>query len=146
MKKIIIVLFSYAILTGCSYSASTLSYLNVDPEDLSEEIQSYFQSVREENGVHLYFDEENNSMFVYLNASNVAQGDHAETFTDFDVESQEDTLHLLYNSEKTPDISSTSSIHSIIYKVNLNQEYEGVKLFHNGDEASFRSISGDKEE
>ena len=74
MKKILSLLLSVAVLTGCSYSASSLSYLNVDQESLNKEIQSYFQSVNEENGVHLYFAEENNSMFVYLNASYVAQG------------------------------------------------------------------------
>lgn len=142
MKKIIIVLFSIVILNGCSYSASTLSYLNVDQEDLSEEIQSYFQNVQEENGVHLYFDEKNNSMFVYLNASNVAQGENAEVFTDFDVESEQDTLHLLYQSEETTDHSNSSSQHSIIYKVNLNKDYDTVKLFHNGNETAFKTVSG----
>ncbi|KMJ57139.1 hypothetical protein AB685_17135 [Bacillus sp. LL01] len=144
MKKIWIVLFGIVFLSGCSYSASSLSYLNVNQENLSEEIQSYFQSVKEENGVHLYFDKENNSMFVYLNAANVAQGENAEIFTDFEVESEKDTLHLFYKSEETTDLSSSPSEHSIIYKVNLNNEYDTVKLFHNGNETEFETISGNK--
>ncbi len=144
MKKVWLFLLCIVVLTGCSYSASSLSYLNVDQGSLSKEIQSYFQGVKEENGVHLYFDKENNSMYVYLNATNVVQGENAEIFTDFDVESEQDTLHFLYKSEETTELSSSASNHSIIYKVNPNKEYDTVKLFNNGNEKAFETISGDK--
>lgn len=36
-------------------------------------------------------------MVVYLNGENVVQGEKAETFTDFDVESEEETLKLINN-------------------------------------------------
>lgn len=144
MRRIWLLLFGIvvAVLSGCSYTATSVNYLNVSQGDLSKEVQSYFQSVEADNGVHLYFDKENNSMFVYLNSSNVVQGEKAEIFTEFDVEIEKDVLNIIYKSEETTDLSGSSSEHGPIYRVNLNREYDTVKLFHNGKESSFRSVSG----
>ncbi|WP_010199836.1 hypothetical protein [Bacillus sp. m3-13] len=142
MNKLQLLLFGTLVLTGCNNNSSSLTYSELSEEDLSEETQSYFQSVKKENGAHLYFDEENDSMVVYLNGEAVVQGEKAETFTGFDVDSEEDTLKLMYTSAETTDLSNSSSDYSLFYKVNLNNEYDKVKLFQNGDEASFRSVSG----
>ncbi|MGD6777947.1 hypothetical protein [Sutcliffiella horikoshii] len=145
MNKLRLLLFGTLVLTGCNNNSS-LTYSELSEEDLSEETQSYFQSVKKENGAHLYFDEENDSMVVYLNGENIVQGEKAETFTGFDVDSEEDILKLMYKSEETTDFSDSSSDYSLFYKVNLNKEYDKVKLFQNGNEASFLSISGGVEE
>lgn len=144
MRKMWFLLFSIAVLVvgGCSYTATSVNFSNVTQGDLSKEILAYFESVEGDNGAHLYFDNEKNSMFVYLNSTNVVQGEKAEIFTDFDVEIDMDVLNIIYTSNETTDLSGSSSEHSRIYRVNLNKEYDIVKLFHNGEEASFRSGSG----
>ncbi|MCG1023421.1 hypothetical protein [Sutcliffiella horikoshii] len=144
MRRMGLLLFYIAVLVlgGCSYTATSVNYLNVTQGDLSKEILAYFESVEADNGAHLYMDNANNSMFVYFNSSNVVQGEKAEILTDFDVDIEKDVLNILYTSEETTDLSSSSSEHSRIYRVNLNKEYDIVKLFHNGKEVSFRSVSG----
>ncbi|WP_404469575.1 hypothetical protein [Sutcliffiella horikoshii] len=143
MNKLWLLLFGILVLTGCNSTPSSLTYSELSEEDLSEEMQSYFQSVKKD-GAHLYFDEVNDSMVVYLNGENVVQGEKAETFTDFAVESEEETLKLMYTSAETTDLSNSSSDYSLFYKINLNKEYDKVMLFQNGNEASFRSVSGGK--
>lgn len=144
MRKMWFLLFSIAVLVvgGCSYTATSVNFSNVTQGDLSKEIHAYFESVEADNGAHLYIDNANNSMFVYLISSNVVQGEKAEIFTDFDVEIEKDVLNLIYTSEETTDLTGSSLQHGRIYRVNLNKGYDIVKLFHNGEEASFRSGSG----
>ncbi len=50
----------------------------------------------------------------------------------------------MYKSAETTDLSNSSLDFSLFYKVNLNKEYDKVMLFQNGNEASFRSVSGGK--
>lgn len=141
MKKILLILFCIVTLTGCNTNSS-LSLSEVNKESINKDIQSFFQDVKKENGVHLYFDNQNNSMFVYLNASNVIQDKTAVYFTGFDVKSENDTINILYKSDKTSDYSNSSLEHELFYKVNLDKDYEKVKLFHNGNETSFDTVSG----
>lgn len=83
MNKILLILLGFLLLTGCNTNPQ-LSYTEVSKESFNKDIQSFFQSVKEENGVHLYFDNQNTAMFVYLNGSNVVQGEEAIYFTGFD--------------------------------------------------------------
>lgn len=48
----------------------------------------------------------------------------------------------MYKSEEATDLSDSSSDYSLFYKVYLSKEVEEVKLFQNGNEATFRSVSG----
>ncbi|MFC0562327.1 membrane lipoprotein lipid attachment site-containing protein [Halalkalibacter alkalisediminis] len=141
MKKILLILLSIVTLSGCNANSS-LSFSEVSQESINKDIRSFFQGVKEENGVHLYLDKKNNAVFVYLNGSNVIQDEKAVYFTGFDIESENDTLNLLYKSEETSDYSNSSLEHEIFYKVNLDKYYEEVKLLNNGNETSFGTISG----
>ncbi|GGM43273.1 hypothetical protein GCM10011351_31530 [Paraliobacillus quinghaiensis] len=121
---------------------SQLSYTEVRKESLNKDIQSFFQGVKEENGIHLYLDNHNAAIFVYLNGSNVVQGEEAMYFTEFDVESDNETLNLLYKSDKTSDHSNSTWEYELFYKVNLDKDYEEMKLFNNGNETHLGTISG----
>lgn len=141
MKNILIILLSIVALSGCN-AHSSLSFLAVSQESISKDIQTFFQGVKEENGVHLYLDKKNNAVFVYLNGSNVIQDEKAVYFTDFDIKSENDKLNLLYKSDETSDYSNSSLEHEIFYKVNIDKHYKEIKLFNNGNETSFGTISG----
>ncbi|KIL45509.1 hypothetical protein KP78_30530 [Jeotgalibacillus soli] len=141
LNKILLILIGFLLLTGCNTN-SQLSYKEVSKKSLNKDIQSFFQGVKEENGVHLYFDNQNTAIFVYLNGSNVVQGEEAIYFTGFDVERVNETLNIFYNSDKTSDYSNSSLEHELFYKVNLDKDYEEVKLFNDGNETHFGTISG----
>ncbi|WP_406944220.1 hypothetical protein ACJA3J_12680 [Halobacillus sp. SY10] len=128
-------------MSGCN-TKPEISYNEVGKKTLKKDIQHFIESVKEENGVHLYIDNQNASIFVYLNESNVVQGEEAMYFTGFDVEGVNETLNLLYKSENTFDSSNSSLEHELFYKVSLDTDYETVKLFKNGKETHFGTISG----
>lgn len=98
-------------------------------------------SVNEENGAHLYF-EKPNVVYVYLNGSNVKQGEKAIYFTDFDVLKNDEALSVVYNTAETEDYSNPSLKHELLYKVNSDVKPETIKLYINGKEVSFATISG----
>jgi len=141
LRRILLIILSIVVLSGCNKDSS-LSVSEVSQKNISKDIQSFFQEVKEENGVYLYFDEQKSNVFVYLNGSNVSQDDMAVHFTGFDVEKENETLNLLYKSEETSDYSNPSLENELFYKVNLADDYDVVKVFNNGNETIFNTISG----
>jgi len=141
LRRILLIILSIVVLSGCNKDSS-LSVSEVSQKNMNKDIQSFFQEVKEENGVYLYFDEQKSNVFVYLNGSNVSQGDMAVHFTGFDVEEKNETLNLLYKSEETSDYSNPTFENELFYKVNLADDYDVVKVFNNGNETIFNTISG----
>ena len=138
MRKLLSLFAFVYLLSGCS---SELSFEEVNKKGVNKNIQSFIDDVKDENGVHLYF-EKQNVVYVYLNGTNVKQGDKAILFTDFNVEDNDETLNIFYNIEETEDYSSQSLENELLYKVNSNKKDETIKLFKNGKEDSFGKISG----
>ena len=101
MKKLLFLLVIIFLLTGCR---SKLSFKEVREKDIYKDIQSFIDNTNEENGVHLYF-EKQKIVYVYLNGSNVKQGEKAIHFTDFNIEKNGQTLSILYNTAETTDYS-----------------------------------------
>lgn len=138
MRKLLSLPVIIFLLSGCS---SELSFSEVSKEGVNKDIQSYIDDVKNENGIHLYFVNQK-SIYVYLNGSNVKQGEKAMHFTDFNVEENGKTLSILYNTAETVDYSNQSLNHKILYKINLDKKYENLKAISNGEEVSFGAISG----
>jgi beta-lactamase superfamily II metal-dependent hydrolase len=138
VRKLLVVLAGMFLLSGCS---SELSFSKVSEKGVNKNIQSFIAIVKNENGVHLYFDNQK-AIYVYLNGRNVKQGEKAIYFTDFDVKEEGDTLNILYSNAVTTDYTNQSLKHELLYKVTLNKKYEYVKPFSNGNEVSFGVVSG----
>lgn len=141
LKILYLILLAIFVLFGCNLELS-LSFSEVSKENIKQGIQSFLQDVKEKNGVHLYFDNQNDTLFVYLNGLNVIQGKKAVNFTHFDVEKENNTLNLLYKSVETSNYTTSSLNSELLYKVNLDKYYENIKLFHNGKETSLGTIYG----
>ncbi|SES17828.1 hypothetical protein SAMN04487944_1223 [Gracilibacillus ureilyticus] len=127
MKKLLILLLSILYMTGCNANPYE-SVEKVSKQAPPVDIQSF-----DENGVHLYYDNKDESLFVYFKGSDVAYSDES-----FSLEVNEDTLDLLYEGE----ISGTSLNPERFYKVDVDKNYETVRLFINGTETAFTSVSG----
>lgn len=138
LRKLLYLLVIISLLSGCS---SELSFSEVSEKGVNKDLQSFIDNVNEENGVHLYL-EKQKAVYVYLNGSNVKQGEKAIHFTDFNVEKKGETLRILYNTAETADYSNQSIKHELLYKVNLDKKYEIIEPIGNGEEASFGVISG----
>lgn len=134
---------SIILLAGCNLSSDeSLSFKEVDKEDLSKDIQSFFDGVKDQNGVHLHSNrDDKNTMYFYFNERNVNQGEEAVYFTDFDLEADGDTLKILYESDQTLDYSDNSIKNEVYLKVNLDQNYETISVFNNGEETHFGTVT-----
>ncbi|MEI5908695.1 hypothetical protein WAK64_16730 [Bacillus spongiae] len=142
-KPLFLLLLSVGLLYGCQPN-DTLSFSEKTEDELAKEVQSFFNSVSKENGVHLYNDEQSNSLLVYLNGYNIDQGDSAYSFNNFNVEAYGNNLHLSYETDTTTDYSSEIE-NQLFYEVSLDKEYDKIKLFNNEDEVAFKTISGNLE-
>ncbi|MBY0121635.1 hypothetical protein [Bacillus sp. S/N-304-OC-R1] len=112
-------LFSTILLSGC---IPELSFSEVSVNSAGKDIQSFIVDVKNENGVHLYFDNAN-VIYVYMNGLNVVQGEKAFHFTNLDVEESGETLNIKYKSTETTDYSNQSLTHEILYKLNTAMNY-----------------------
>lgn len=130
------------ILSGCQ-SEKELSVEKLEKADLDETIRDSFGHV-DENGAHLFYGDEKDVFYVYLNGSNVQQGENATYFTQFEVDSNGDTLNLRYNSDHTEDYGVESLDYEAFYKVSLDQEYDTILVFHNGEEVPLGTIIASK--
>ncbi|MGO4890373.1 hypothetical protein ACJ2A9_21715 [Anaerobacillus sp. MEB173] len=138
MRKLLSLIVMIILLSGCS---TELTFSEVSEEAVHKEIRSFINGAKDENGVYLYFDNQE-LMYVYLNGTNVNEGEMLVHFTDFDVEGSGDTMDILYRDAETTDISDQSLHYELLYKVKINKEYETIRLFRNDEEVSFGGISG----
>lgn len=82
MRRLLVALLCIVFLSGCS---EDLSFSEVSKDVVNKDIKTFISNVKNENGIYLYFDKQN-TIYVYLNASNVKQGEKAVHFNGFDVE------------------------------------------------------------
>ncbi|MEC5424746.1 hypothetical protein QGM71_14765 [Virgibacillus sp. C22-A2] len=138
MKKVIALFMILIILVGCN---TELSFSEISLESSNVNVQFFFKGIENENGVHLYMDGEK-SLYVFLNGKNVIQNEKAIQFSDFDVDSEGDTLTIYYTEEKTEDYSNDTLHHQIVYKIDKDKNYANVKGIKNGEEVAFGAVSG----
>lgn len=139
-KSLCLLLLSTSLLYACQSNGS-VSSSEKKLDELPQDVQSFFSSVNEENGVYLYDDAQSNTLLIYLNSYKVEQGDPADNFNSFKAVAEENTLHLSYNTDTTP-LYDSAIDNQLYYEVTLDKRYDTIKLFNNGDEVEFDNISG----
>lgn len=140
MKKLLAMFLLLFLLVGCN---SELLYSEVELEDLNGSIKDFFEAVESQNGTHLYFDGDN-VVYVYLNGSNVLEGNKAIYFEEFRVDSEASTLNIHIEQDEEDIFSGNKLKHELIYKITTDKKYETIKNFINGEEAAFGYVSGNK--
>ncbi|ARJ37763.1 hypothetical protein SporoP8_01995 [Sporosarcina ureae] len=138
MKKLWIIVLSAALLVGCNTNP-TLSYEEIAMKDLSKGDQKFHEHAQAENGVYLFYDTSDDKLVIYFNTAHEGREGYAVDFTNFDVESDGDTLRILYDKNQDQGESKTFQEQQL-YEVQLDKEYETIELFENGDMAAFTSI------
>ena len=141
-------IMTLSVLVGCNANTenvssdnNSLSFMEVSKEDLNKEVLEFINDVQEKNGVNLYYVGQN-VIYVYLNGSQVEQGEKAVHYSNFNVEEDGNTLNIFYVEAETSDYSNQSLNFNLLYKIDLNKKYETIRGFSNGEEASFNVVSG----
>ncbi len=104
-------------------------------------VQQFVRSAQQENGVHLYQDEENKFYYLLLNGLNMMQGDPASTFSDIEIKSENDTLNISFKEDFIKNHEGKKLANQLLYQIKLNEDYETLKLFKNGEESHFHTIT-----
>lgn len=127
------------ILAGCNAENEELSYSKVEVDSSNELVHDFITSVEGENGIHL-FQQNENTMYAFLNGHNVEQGNDASFFSSFDVKGKDDSLDIYFDEEYTDDFANKTLNNQELYKINLDKKYEVVRSFKNNEETNFKVI------
>ncbi|MCL7745518.1 hypothetical protein [Halalkalibacter alkaliphilus] len=138
MKKVMSFFIFILLLAGCS---SELTFAEIEIATTNNDVRTFFESVEDTNGAHLYFDRDR-VIYVMLNGKNVIQGENAIHFTDFSVDSDGKILNIHYIEEETENHSDATLKHQVVYKIKKYKQYETIRSFKNGNEVSFHAVSG----
>lgn len=138
MKKVLLFFGFLLFLAGCS---SELTFTEIKPDDAKKGVLTFFESVEDINGAHLYFDGDD-VFYVLLNGKNVTQGEKAIHFVNFNVDSDDGNLNIYYIEEETENYSDETLKYQVIYKIEKDKDYEKIRLFKNGNEVPFEVASG----
>lgn len=139
MRKMISICMVLLILAGCNAEIEELSYSKVEVDSSNELVQDFITSVEGENGIHL-FQQNENTMYAFLNGHNVEQGNDASFFSSFDVKGKDDSLDIYFDEEYTDDYANKTLNNQELYKINLDKKYEVVRSFKNNEETNFKVI------
>jgi len=94
MKRLMVGILLTLLVAGCN---SELTFSEIEVEKASKNVQEFIESVRDQSGPNLYFDEQKGQMYVYLNGANVIQGEKAIHFKNFELDVDGDTLKFLFD-------------------------------------------------
>jgi hypothetical protein len=139
MRKTICICIVLLILAGCNEENEELSYSKVEEDSTNKLVQDFITSVEDENGIHL-FQQNENTMYAFLNGHNVEQGNDASFFSGFEVKGKDDTLNIYFDEEYTDDYANKTLNNQELYKINLDKKYEVVRPFKNNEETNFKVI------
>lgn len=139
MKKII-VLIGIVLLTGCMDDSKLRTDL-ISPQEAGNEVQSFFEIAKKQNGIHLYQDKDE-KIYLMLNGANILQNQPAITFSNFKVKEDGATLKVYYEVETVADYEDKNLENQLFYEVELNKAYETIQLYKNGKSSNFEMVSG----
>ncbi|MBH0170184.1 lipoprotein [Fictibacillus sp. 18YEL24] len=140
MKKIIVLIGIVILLTGCTDDSKLRTDL-ISPKEAGKEVQSFFETAKKQNGIHLYQDKDE-KIYLMLNGANILQDQPAITFSNFKVKEDGDTLKVYYEVETVADYEDKNLENQLFYEVELNKAYETIQLYKNGKPSNFEMVSG----
>ncbi|WP_221563355.1 hypothetical protein [Alkalihalobacillus sp. TS-13] len=138
IKRQILVVTLIVMLAGCN---KELSYSYIKIATVHKGIQSFIDQVEDQNGLYVYFDKKK-AVYVFLNGKNVVQGEKATYFERFYAEGDGETLNIYFDEKSTEDYANQSVDYQLLYKVNLDKDYEYIKAFRNGKHVPIDVASG----
>ncbi|WP_137790179.1 hypothetical protein [Bacillus sp. E(2018)] len=140
MKKMTVLTGLLILLTGCVDDSKLRTDL-ISFQEANSEVQSFFETAKKQNGIHLYQDQ-NERIYLLLNGVNILQNQPAITFSNFKVKDDGATLKVFYEVETVADYENENLKNQLLYEVELNKTYETIKLFKNGKSSNFEMVSG----
>lgn len=137
MKKVILlILMVCSILIGCSGDGEILS--EMDLKNVNNDVKSFIEHAESagediETGIYMYTDSKN-QRYLYLNQDFLDKG---RTFGNVDVNTDENSINIYLDDMP---ISEGEVATYKFYKINIQEDYEYLKVFKNSEETHFTNI------
>lgn len=136
MKRLLVLMGLLMVLVGCN---PELTFTEIEIGNANKEVREFIGNVQDKNGNYLYFAGEK-EMYVFLNGKNVEQGGEVLYFTDVSLNASGDTLNVRFNEKYTNEYSNKDLQHQVLYKIQLDKEYDKILAFANGEEVGFHVV------
>ncbi len=137
MKRILLlVLIVSGILIGCSAGEETISEINL--KNANDNVKSFVESIEDvgkdtETGIYM-FNDSKKQHYLYLNQDILDSG---RDFGDADINTDENSLNIYLNDSS---VSEEEVATYKLYKIKIQDDYEYLKVFKNGEETHFAGI------
>lgn len=122
------------LLAGCG--DKELTYSEVKLDDVSKDIREFIVGITpeedpEDTGIYI-FNTDGDNRYIYVGEEFLNSG---KGFGDFDVKTDEDTYHVYLNESDEPTEDEYK-----LYKIELDREYEYMRMYKNGEETYSHSV------
>ena len=136
MKRILSFIIITLLLAGCNQE---LKVSEVDVKKVNRAMQEIIDNTAADNGNYLIQGEK--VSHLYLNRSNVIQGEEAIVLSNFTAEVKDNILSMEFSEEYTADYSNRDLTHELLYKIMGGQDdYDTISIMSDGESTSFASI------
>lgn len=125
-----------SILTGCVADAETISEINL--KNVNDNVKNFIENVENvrkdtETGIYMYNDSKK-QRYLYLNQDFLDDG---RGFGDVDINTDENSINFYLNDIP---ISKKEAATYKLHKIKIQDDYEYLKVFKNGEETHFAGI------
>lgn len=144
MRRIMLVILVIAVvmaIVSCSDSQET-SMMEVDISSIkSKDFQAQIQDWERNNGAYLVqrINKNDSAYYLFLNAHNIMQGSKPTSFEDIKVDFEDTTMKIYYSEKESGDQKNIRN--KVLYRIPLSKAPEIVKIYKNGVESHFETIS-----
>ncbi|MFS0782714.1 hypothetical protein [Bacillus sp. 1P06AnD] len=142
MKKLIIILCTMMVLSGChwiSYS-DDLSYEEVNLYKTNKSILEFVASKQESNGAYIW-DTEDGKLYVLLTGIQVDADGLTRTYTDVSISSEKNVLKVSFKEKKTGPSQEDKEKTQRLFKLYLDQSYPNISVEKNGRKSAYTLAS-----
>lgn len=127
------------VLLGCR-NYSELNYRQIKAEYAQGKAKEFVKRFGSKDGVFLCEDK-NNTYYLLLNGVLLNQSQGAADFSDFQIVPKGNVLNISYKETYIKDYVNKKIDSKVLYRIKLHRNFNGVKLYKNGKETHFDSVS-----
>ncbi|MDV6377880.1 hypothetical protein ORD22_06340 [Sporosarcina sp. GW1-11] len=128
-----------SVLSGCGKNEVSFSEISID--QATRDVKDFIETgvtTEDSNGIHI-FENASDTRYLYLDQDYLESG---KGFGSLDIKTDDNAWNI-YLTEEDEVTKAAESYR--LYKIKLDKDYEYMRVFKNGEETYFQSVSGIKD-
>lgn len=128
-------------LTACNVNKDAVQLKPIELNNVSQDVAQFAADHENENGIFLYEKQSSSYYYLYLNESNVEQGNPAYYFDDVSVSFEDNNLIISLLKAST-DNSREVTNNELLYELRVNHsDVDRITVYEDGEETYFDNIT-----